>query len=352
MGEPATLEGALEVVCRRMGVVMEPDGSVREAEGVLNPGAVRDRAGDLLLYPRMVGPGNVSCIGLARARGDAPVERVGVVLAPERDYELRSLPGGHGCEDARVTYVPLLDRYLMAYTAFGPQGARIAVAVSADAHTWQRLGLIRFPLAEMNAVDNKDAAFFPEPVVSPAGVTSLAFFHRPMRPETINGQTPIAVMSALPPHLREAACIAYVPLEDVCRDIEAVCAPQESIRFLEPGDDWGRLKNGAGTPPVRTRYGWLSVFHGVDAVDGPRGRSLSYSAGIVINDIDRPHRVIYRSPRPLLVPETAAERFGTVDDVVFPTGIDPVAADAFDVYYGAADAKVSRVRIEVHASAR
>jgi len=165
-----------------------------------------------------------------------------------------------------------------------------------------------------------------------------------MRPETINGQTPISVILSLPPERREAACIAFVPVDDVKRDVANLCAPTESVRFLEPGSAWGRLKNGAGTPPIRTSLGWLSIFHGVDAVDGPRGPSLRYSAGILINDLHHPHRIVYRSPAPVLVPETTAERFGTVDDVVFPTGLDEVDAHTFDVYYGAADAKISRAR--------
>jgi predicted GH43/DUF377 family glycosyl hydrolase len=56
---------------------------------------------------------------------------------------------------------------------------------------------------------------------------------------------------------------------------------------------------------------------------------------------------VYRSPKPVLIPETTAERFGTVDHVMFPNGIDPVSEDVFDVYYGAADAKISRARIEI-----
>jgi predicted GH43/DUF377 family glycosyl hydrolase len=44
------------------------------------------------------------------------------------------------------------------------------------------------------------------------------------------------------------------------------------------------------------------------------------------------------------VPETTAERFGTVNDVVFPTCIDEARADAFDIYYGAAEARISRAR--------
>jgi predicted GH43/DUF377 family glycosyl hydrolase len=336
--------GALDVTCRRMGIVMQPDGSANEVEGVLNPGVTRDRQGNLLLFPRIVAAGNVSRIGIARFDATAPVERIGIALEAQEPYEFRAATGGHGCEDARVTFIAEISRYVMTYTAYGPTGARIAVAVSADAYAWTRLGLMRFHDERLNAVDNKDAAFFPEPVWSPAGVPSLAFFHRPMRPETINGQTPVAVILALPPQQREATCIAYVPLESVKRDVRDLCAPTESVRVLEVGDTWGCLKNGAGTPPIRTSLGWLSVFHGVDAIDGPAGKSLYYSAGIMINDLYSPHQVVYRSPQPVLVPETTAERFGTVDDVVFPTGIDEVDRNAFDIYYGAADAKISRAR--------
>lgn len=132
-------------------------------------------------------------------------------------------------------------------------------------------------------------------------------------------------------------------VEAVKRDLTNLCAPTESVRFLEP-TEWGRFKNGAGTPPIRTSLGWLSVFHGVDTIDGPDGPTLLYSAGILINDLYSPHRVAYCSPAPVLVPETTAERFGAVNDVVFPTGIDPIDDCAFDVYYGAADAKISRAR--------
>ena len=337
----------MQFSCRRLGVVMAPDGSPLEAEGVLNPGVTRDAHETLLLYPRMVAPGNVSSIGLARRNGGTKFERIGVLLEANEPYERRAIAGGHGCEDARITYISALECYVMAYTAFGPEGARIAVAISSDAYVWRRLGLVDFHAVGLNAVDNKDAAFFPEPVRSPSGVLSLAFFHRPMRPETINGQTPIPVILALPPEEREIACIAYVPLEQVQRDVAALCVPAESARVLPVGAEWGALKNGAGTPPVRTTRGWLSVFHGVDAVERRGSQSLFYSAGVLITDLEYPHRVVYRSPEPVLVPETAAERFGTVNDVVFPTGIDVIAEGSYDIYYGAADAKISHARLEL-----
>ena len=333
---------------RRLGVVMKPDGSERESEGVLNPGVTRDRRGRLLLYPRMVASGNVSRIGLAQAiesASDWHVERLGVALEPEAPYEMRGGFAGHGCEDARVTFVPELDRYIMMYTAFGPSGARIALAISQDASIWQRLGLIEFPTAALNSADNKDAAFFPETVISPTGVESFAFFHRPMRPETINGQTPIPIILALPPSEREGMCIAYIPAASVRANIEHLCRPNESVRVLDVSERWGYLKNGAGTPPIRTKKGWLSVFHGVDVLENARGQTLFYRAGILINDLERPHDVIYRSAEPILAPETRDERFGTVGNVVFPTGIDRVSESQVDIYYGAADAKISRARI-------
>jgi predicted GH43/DUF377 family glycosyl hydrolase len=209
------LYGSLRVSCHRLGVIMQPDGTDSQREGVLNPGVARDRQHNLLLFPRLVAAGNVSTIGLVRVGKDLQVERVSVILEPQTNYEIRDQPGGYGCEDSRVTYIAELDQYVMAYTAFGPSGARIAVAASSDAYMWTRLGLIEFHDDGLNAVDNKDAAFFPEVVLSPNGIPSIAFFHRPMRPETINGQTPIPIILALPPQERESICIAYVPLERV-----------------------------------------------------------------------------------------------------------------------------------------
>src|SRR5580704_13709288 len=85
---------------QRMGMLMEPEpGNSQEVEGVLNPAAVRGPDGELYLFPRLVGRGNYSRIGIARVLFDKAgdpvgVERQGVVLEPEEDYEQR--PGGGG----------------------------------------------------------------------------------------------------------------------------------------------------------------------------------------------------------------------------------------------------------------
>ena len=122
---------------KRLGLMMEPEpGNPLEVEGVLNPAGVRGPDGQFYLFPRLVARGNYSRIGIARVNfneaGDpAGVERLGIALEPEADYERRP-DGGGGCEDPRITFVEPLRRYVMTYTAFSPIGPRIAVAASED----------------------------------------------------------------------------------------------------------------------------------------------------------------------------------------------------------------------------
>jgi predicted GH43/DUF377 family glycosyl hydrolase len=67
--------------------------------------------------------------------------------------------------------------------------------------------------------------------------------------------------------------------------------------------------------------------------------------GIAVLDLDRPSRVLYRTARPVLEPETDYERNGLVDDVIFPSATDLRADGALDVYYGAADHVIAAARV-------
>jgi len=94
-----------------------------------------------------------------KAGDPAGVERLGIALEPEADYERRP-DGGGGCEDPRITFVEPLQIYMMTYTAFSPEGPRIALALSKDLFHWKRLGLATFgPYhgVECGDVDDKDA---------------------------------------------------------------------------------------------------------------------------------------------------------------------------------------------------
>jgi len=87
---------------QRMGVIMEPEpGNPMEVEGTLNPAAVHGPDGKLYLFPRIVAKGNYSRIGIARVlfndAGDPyGVERLGIALEPEAEYEFRA-DGSGGC---------------------------------------------------------------------------------------------------------------------------------------------------------------------------------------------------------------------------------------------------------------
>ncbi len=173
---------------KRLGLLMEPEpGNPHEVGGVLNPAAVRGPDGELYLFPRLVGKDNFSRIGIARVQfndaGDpCGVERLGIALEPEADYELQA-NGLGGCEDARVTFVERFGRYVMTYTALSRAGPRIALAVSEDLFHWSRLGLATFePYRGIDFVhvDNKDASLFPIAIPNHRGKLQLAMIHRPL----------------------------------------------------------------------------------------------------------------------------------------------------------------------------
>ncbi len=341
----------LDVHVERLGTVLCPDGSPAESEGVLNPAFTRATDGRWLLYPRAVAQGNISRIervALREAEGVFESERLGFALEPEEAYEIRRQPG-YGCEDPRITFLPVLGEYLMAYTAFGPEGPRIAVASSQDGFAWERLGLVQFEHPGATIGDDKDAAFFPAPVLSPDGVRSIAFYHRPMlHISTVDGAAAIPLIQKLPFTDRESIRIAYVPLDAVLEDRHELLHVRESVLVLPPNERWGSLRVGAGTPPVRVAEGWMSLFHAVDLVDRRGTPRFRYCAGIVVHDVERPHHVLYRSPEPVLSPTERSERRGTVDNVVFPTGIDPrpdLGERTFDVYYGMADYACGAIRL-------
>lgn len=351
-----------ELKLQRLGVVMEPEpGNPQEVEGVLNPAAARGPDGALYLFPRLVARGNYSRIGIARVRFDragdpASVERLGIALEPEADYELRA-GGGGGCEDPRITFVEPLQRYLMTYTAFSCQGPRIAFALSADLFHWQRLGLATYGCyhgVEIADVDDKDASLFPVAIPNPSGHPELAMLHRPLFPGTRPEETACHAASRSVDLDRESIWISYSQMalagqEPITRLGAFVC----HHRLATPVSSWERLKIGGGTPPILTRHGWLIVYHGVSEVlePGHDGCHLCYSAGVMVLSQEHPQLIRYRSAEPALAPELPQERRGTVANVVFPTGIDRRddlgSPDRLDVYYGMADKRIGIARLDL-----
>ena len=103
---------------------------------------------------------------------------------------------------------------------------------------------------------------------------------------------------------------------------------------------WDGLKIGGGSQPIKTKYGWLVIYHGVD-------RSFVYRLGVLLLGLDDPGQLLYRSPNPVLEPEESyelGEEGCYVPNVVFNCGAVPQVDkeilgddDEIFVYYGAAD---------------
>jgi predicted GH43/DUF377 family glycosyl hydrolase len=342
-------------------LVIEPEeNNPYEVEGVLNPAAARGPDGELYLFPRIVGKGNFSRIGIMRVHFDSQgepndVERLGIALEPEEDYELRPNNEG-GCEDPRVTYIEPIKCYLMTYTAFSPVGPRVALAVSKDLLSWQRLGLATFEPYEgitFNGVDNKDATGFPLAIPNPSGVPELAILHRPLFPGTL----PEDVMEKDDDRLvdlhKESIWISYSSMPLQGEDPHQLRDFTSHHRLAAPVSPWEALKIGSGAPPVMTRHGWLIVYHGVSDVIQPGGdeHRITYSAGVMILSKEHPQKLLYRSTKPVLVPKPSTQRRGTFANVVFPTGIDRRLdidkPHRYDVYYGLNDFRIGVARLDV-----
>jgi predicted GH43/DUF377 family glycosyl hydrolase len=332
---------------------MEPEpGNKLEVEGVLNPAAVRGPDGALYLFPRLVAKNNYSRIGIVKVRfhknGDPQgVDRLGIALEPEADYEKRP-HGGGGCEDARVTYVEALQHYIMTYTAFSSDGPRIAMAQSKDLFKWERLGLVSYLPYEnikFEGVNNKDASLFPIDIPSPHGHRSIAMLSRPLFPGTSPEETMRHGKNPKADIHRESIWISYCHLKHE-NDVSYHNAKFTSHhRLASPVSVWEQLKIGTGTPPVLTKYGWMIFYHGVHEMSkSTKGRKLCYSAGVMILSEKEPCKILYRSPRPVLKPVLQAEKVGAIANVVFPTGIDCRSdigqPNRFDVYYGMADDRI------------
>ncbi len=104
---------------------------------------------------------------------------------------------------------------------------------------------------------------------------------------------------------------------------------------------------GSGPPPVKTRQGWLHVYHGVAT---HFAAANIYQAGVALLDLADPSRLLARSHDNVLEPREMYEMVGQVPNVIFPSGMIVEAFDAegfaepsslVRLYDGAADTVVA-----------
>ena len=213
-----------------------------------------------------------------------------------------------GIEDPRITYVPELQQYAVAYTSYSKGGPGVSLALTKDFQTFERYGVIMSP-------DDKDAALLPNRIDG-----RWALIHRPMTP--------------LGAHI----WISYSP------DLRH-WGGHRIVMEARKGAWWDANKIGLSSPPIETDRGWLMLYHGVKQT----ASGHLYRIGLALFDIKNPELCLLRGDSWIFGPEADYERGGDVHDVVFPCGhtINP-DGDSLNIYYGAGDSSVALA----HASVR
>ena len=242
-----------------------------------------------------------------------------IAIEPTQDYE------EYGIEDPRM--VEIDNQVYITYvilSAHVTDGAIVeastALATTTDFLKYTRLGVIT-----TKGSNNKDVVLFPEKMSQQqsSSVLSLSlpsnnidragkyfFLHRPS--SWIGSKYGVDKPSIW---LGEGNALTNF---------------EKHTLLLKPEEDWEELKIGAGPPPIKTRTGWLVIYHGVS-------REKVYRAGAALLDLHDPSKIIGRTKTPILEPKEPYEKFGDVNNVVFPTGACVVDNDKLFVYYGAAD---------------
>jgi beta-1,2-mannobiose phosphorylase / 1,2-beta-oligomannan phosphorylase len=293
-------------------------GSKWEGHAVCNPGAIRHKGKVYMLY---------------RASGETDVYRIYFGLAvSENGYDFKRVSDkpnytGHhgfdsGCvEDPRI--VKMADGYyyityagrVTPFTSFvlGEKAEFPEGAPKSMTENYTRTGLMRtknfkdyenLGAITPDNIDDRDVVIFPEKIKG-----KYVMFRRPAHWVGKKYGTD-----------KPGMWISY------SKDLKNWSGDK---LLAKPATDWDYCKIGASTPPIKTRHGWLVMYHGVD-------KKRIYRQGLMLLDLNDPTKILSRPPDFIMEPTEKWEITGVEHDVVFAVG-NLVIGDKLFVYYGGAD---------------
>lgn len=264
---------------------------------VFNAGATKINGQHILLL-RVEGLDGRSVFCLARSTDGFNFEiEENPVMTPSSKEPFKTYEE-NGIEDPRITKIG--DTYYIIYTATSKYGYRLAIASTKDFRTFERISIVSEPF-------NKDGALFPAKFGN--------HFARLDRPSSGSGEGQIWISFS----------------EDLIH-----WGDSKVVMETRPGF-WDAVRIGAGAQPIRTKEGWLEIYHGVKST--PSG--VIYRLGCALFDINDPSRLIGRSVIPILAPQEIYERAGDVPNVIFTCGaVLEEEKGEIRIYYGAADTQI------------
>jgi predicted GH43/DUF377 family glycosyl hydrolase len=132
--------------------------------------------------------------------------------------------------------------------------------------------------------------------------------------------------------------------------------------------DWEGEHIGAGAVPIKTRRGWLLIYHAVELGEGNfvsnffnkmvydilgyfhrlrrKRLPLVYHTGAALLNLKKPEEEVARLKKPLFSPKYAWEKQGDINDVVFPEGV-VVDGDKLKIYYGCSDSRIGLAELSL-----
>lgn len=207
----------------------------------------------------------------------------------------------YGIEDCRVACID--GCYYLTFTAVSSNGVGVGCRSTHDRRRFENHGVMLPP-------HNKDCALFEHRING-----RWYALHRPSSPE-LGGNYIWIAESPDGVHWGGHRCLAH---------------PRPGM--------WDSVRIGAGAAPIRTRRGWLEIYHGADE----RHR---YCLGAMLLDLEQPWRVLARPETPLMEPTESYETNGFFGEVIFTNG-HIVEGDCLTVYYGAADSVICGARFSI-----
>ncbi len=215
-----------------------------------------------------------------------------------------------GVEDARI--IKIGDTYYITFTAYKghEHGANTTRAGLITTNNFKRINQRDIILDDKK--NNKNTIIF--------GKDEKNFYviDRPFNGAPVEGERPSAEIGILSKDLKH-----YKNLGTLINPLEG---------------KWDAKRVGVNTPPIKTNLGNLFFYHGVKD-----DRNI-YQMGFFISDPEKPKKIIYRSPSPVITP---TEDFETgkssseVPNVVFGCGAIPLenrhGEQKIRFYYSGAD---------------
>ncbi|MCX6754508.1 MAG: glycosidase [Candidatus Nomurabacteria bacterium] len=291
--------------------IIEPSLYSWESKATFNPTAF-EYDGKVHIIYRAVGEDDSSVLGYAFSNDGLNIEGRPTYHIYKRFFnytesgpKIDYLSGGGwsgGCEDPRVVLIE--DTIYMIFTAFDGWGS-VRLALTS-------ISLSNFKKKKWNW---KKAV-----MISPVGEINKNWV---LFPERINGK--FAIIHSVYPNIL-ISCFDSLDELDGKTFIKS-----NNTRPIDHSRGWDSWFRGIGPSPIKTKDGWLILYHAMDHKNPDR-----YRLGALLLDLNDPTKVIYRSKNPILEPEEDYENNGHKWGVIYSCGAVVKNGELF-VYYGGAD---------------